>query len=97
MEERFCPNCGSRHVEPDTENSAEVYFSGGNPNKWRCRDCEYVGLMPEGDPEEQGQEIQFDRDAEPERVDTGFGIGYLKYIVYVALPALAVYVIYLML
>lgn len=97
---RFCPNCGSTWVEPDTSNRAEVAYSGGNPNKWQCNECGYTGLMPEGDPEqdfdEDGEEdIEFEPDEEYPREDTGFGRGYLKYLVYILLPAIALYIIYL--
>lgn len=92
---RFCPNCGSDWVEPDTSNRAEVYFSGGNPNKWKCRNCNYTGLMPEGDPEdnssEHENEIEFSPDQNVEKLDTGFGIAYAKYILYIVIPALLIY------
>lgn len=99
---RFCPNCGSTWVEPDTSNRAEVFFSGGNPNKWQCNDCDYTGLMPEGDPEqdfekssEEADSIQFEPDEEYPREDTGFGKGYLKYLIYISLPVLTAYFIYI--
>ncbi len=99
---RFCPNCGSTWVEPDTSNRAEVYFSGGNPNKWRCNDCGYIGLMPEGDPDhdfnsesEISEDIQFEPEEEYPREDTEFGTAYLKYILYILLPLILVYIIYL--
>lgn len=98
-ETRFCPNCGSTWVEPDTSNRAEVYFSGGNPNKWQCNECGYTGLMPEGDPEQDfdtsSEEIEFDPDEEYSREDTGFGKGYLKYLIYISLPTLLAYFIYI--
>ena len=102
-EKRFCPNCGSTWVEPDTSNRAEVYFSGGNPNKWQCNNCNYTGLMPEGDPEQdfeskrssQNEEIKFEPEEEYPREDIDFGIGYLKYVLYVSLPAIMIYVLYL--
>lgn len=98
---KFCPNCGSTNVEPDTSNRAEIFFSGGMPNKWRCNDCKYVGLMPEGDPDEDFDEnfeenVEFGGSGEIERVDTGFGRGYLKYLIYVSLPVLLVYLFYLL-
>lgn len=103
-EKHFCPNCGSTWVEPDTSNRAEVYFSGGNPNKWQCNDCGYTGLMPEGDPdqnfreessENNREEISFEPNEEYTREDTEFGIGYLKYLIYITLPLLTFYIIYL--
>lgn len=95
---RFCPNCGSTWVEPDTSNRAEVAYSGGNPNKWKCNDCEYTGLMPIGDPEEDfdtAETLEFDPGKEYPREDTGFGIGYAKYLIYIVLPAIILYVFYL--
>lgn len=103
QKKRFCPNCGSTWVEPDTSNRAEVYFSGGNPNKWQCNNCDYTGLMPEGDPDQDFNEeskrdeedIEFEPEEEYPREDTEFGIGYLKYILYISLPLLLFYAVYL--
>ena len=101
---RFCPNCGSRWVEPDTSNRAEVYLSGGNPNKWQCNDCGYTGLMPEGDPENSfeenenfsnDKELEFEPEEKYPRNDTGFGKAYLKYILYISLPATLLYIFYI--
>ncbi|PSG99563.1 MAG: hypothetical protein BRC28_03875 [Nanohaloarchaea archaeon SW_4_43_9] len=110
---RFCPNCGSTDVEPDTSNQAEISFSGGNPNKWKCNECGYTGLMPEGNPEEgfnleqdfEGEEaedqestekgIEFEPDEEYPREYTGFGRGYLKFILYIFIPLTLIYLIYL--
>lgn len=94
--ERFCPNCGSTWVEPDTSNRAEVAYSGGDPNQWMCNECGYTGLMPEGDPEEDfdgdGEpDIEFEPNEDIERVDTGFGRGYLRYILYITIPILLLY------
>lgn len=98
---RFCPNCGSTRVEPDTSNRAEVYFSGGNPNKWQCNNCGYTGLMPEGDPEqdfsETEEDIEFQPNKEYPREDIDFGVGYLKYLLYISLPFLIIYILYLLL
>lgn len=95
MEKRFCPDCGSDRVEPDTENSAEIYFSGGNLNKWRCRECGYVGIMPEGDPEEPGAELEFEDESSGKKVDVDFGIGYMKFVLYIVLPLAILYILYL--
>lgn len=98
-EKRFCPNCGSTWVEPDTENRAETAFTGGNPNMWHCRECDYTGIMPEGDPD-----ADYDNDGEPDiefanksvhpRLDTGFGQTYRKYLIYVFLLLTAFYISY---
>lgn len=90
---KFCPQCGSTNVEPDTTNSAEIAFSGGNPNHWRCNECDYTGIMPEGDPEEDfdkesADDITFDLEDDYQRVDLHFGKGYLKYLIYITLPLL---------
>jgi rubredoxin len=96
---RFCPNCGSINVEPDTTNSAEIAFTGGNPNHWRCNECDYTGMMPEGDPEEDFDEentedITFEPEENYQRVDMHFGRGYLKYLIYIGLPLfLAIFVL----
>ncbi|PSG98868.1 MAG: hypothetical protein BRC29_01945 [Nanohaloarchaea archaeon SW_7_43_1] len=108
---KFCPNCGSTDVEPDTSNRAEIYFSGGNPNKWKCNECGYTGLMPEGDPEkdfnleqnfegEEDQEsvekgIKFEPNENYPREYTGFGKGYLKFVLYIFIPSTIIYLIYL--
>lgn len=92
-QKRFCPNCGSDWVEPDTSNRAEVAFSGGDPNKWQCRECGYKGLMPEGDPEEECEDgrIEFEKNEEVSRIDFGFGMGYARYLAYVLIPAMIIY------
>jgi ribosomal protein S27AE len=103
QQKRFCPNCGSTWVEPDTSNRAEVYFSGGNPNKWQCNNCDYTGLMPEGDPkvdlskedsENSEEDIKFEPEEEYPRKDIGFGIGYLKYLIFILFPALTLFIAY---
>lgn len=104
-DKRFCPNCGSTWVEPDTSNRAEVYFSGGNPNKWQCNNCDFIGLMPEGDPNQDfnedsdsgGKKLKFEPEEEYPREDTKFGVGYLKYLVYITFPALIIYASYVLL
>jgi ribosomal protein S27AE len=98
-QKRFCPNCGSEWVEPSTSNRAEQFFSGGNPNRWQCNDCDYTGLMPvkedsEKDNGESG-EIGFEPGKEYGREYTGFGPAYIKYILYVTLPLMAIYYLYL--
>jgi hypothetical protein len=74
MQHRFCPNCGSRNVEPDTRRTnvlGELMF---NPDKWLCNECSYTGLMPEGEPDKE-----FDYEPmEQSKIDTDAGKGYLK-------------------
>lgn len=101
---RFCPQCGSTWVEPDTSNRAEIAFTGGNPNKWSCNECGYTGIMPEGDPEDDFEpdsgekpEPEFDSDDIYPREDLSFGKGYFNYILYVTgliAIALAAYFLY---
>lgn len=104
---RFCPNCGSTSVEPDSSNRAEIAFTGGNPNKWSCRECGYTGMMPEHSPsdneaehqpeevnKDQEPKIEFEPEEEYPREDLGFGKGYLKYILYISLPATIIYLVY---
>lgn len=70
---------------------------GGNSNSWKCNNCDYVGVMPEGDPEEldeEAEEIDFEPDEEYPREDTGFGRAYLSYLVYITIPLLSIYVLY---
>ncbi len=93
---RFCPNCGSTWVEPDTSNRAYASI-GGNTNTWQCNDCNYTGVMPEGDPEELDEEqekIEFEPDEEYPREDTGFGTAYLRYLIYIVLPVITIYILY---
>lgn len=100
MEERFCPNCGSTWVEPDTSNRAYVVYGGGG-NKWKCNDCDFVGWMPEGNPEEDFDEdmadkIKFEPDEKYPREDLDFGRGYLKWLIYIAIPLTALYILFLL-
>lgn len=94
---RFCPNCGSTWVEPDTSNRAYVAWGGGNTNSWKCNSCNYTGIMPEGEPEdfeEETENVEFKPDEEYPREDTGFGKAYLLYLFYVMIPILGIYVLY---
>ena len=96
---RFCPDCGSRDVGPDTRRTnllGEMIF---NQNKWMCNNCGYTGLMPEGDPDQEyeDEELEFQEEDETESrdmVDTDAGKGYLKYVMYVSVPASILYVLY---
>ncbi|MFB6144623.1 MAG: hypothetical protein ABEJ98_04905 [Candidatus Nanohaloarchaea archaeon] len=93
---RFCPNCGSDWVEPDTSNRAEQFFSGGDPNRWQCNECGYTGMMPEGKPEEAEEDgATFEENKNVPQEYTGFGTAYLKYIVYAAAPVMLLYYLYL--
>jgi len=97
MEKRkFCPNCGSDWVEPDTSNKAEIAFSGGDPNTWQCNECGYTGIMPEGDPDEENQEeeIEFQHSEDVSRFSYGFGRAYAKYLIYILIPAMIIYALF---
>ncbi len=97
-EKRFCPNCGSENVEPDTSNAAYVAEAGGNPNTWSCNECGYTGMMPEGEPEDiEAEEIDFEPDEEYPQFDIGFGRAYLRYLLYIAIPVLGLYLLYIIL
>ena len=96
QQKRFCPNCGSEWVEPSTSNRAEQFFTGGNPNRWQCNDCSYTGIMPIKDEEiEKQEELDFEPGERYSREYTGFGPAYIKYLIYVTLPLLTLYYIYL--
>ena len=83
FETRFCPNCGSRKVEPDTRHTnvlGEMIF---NPDKWYCRECDYTGLMPTDEDTEEGdlpeeEEIRFEP-SKNEKIDTDAGKAYTKF------------------
>ena len=77
-EARFCPNCGSRKVEPDTRHTnvlGEMIF---NPDKWYCRECDYTGLMPTDEETEEKEEIDFEP-SENRKIDTDAGKAYTKF------------------
>ncbi|MFB6116584.1 MAG: hypothetical protein ABEK10_03670 [Candidatus Nanosalina sp.] len=95
--QRFCPNCGSENVEPDTRRTnvlGEMIF---DQNKWVCNDCGYTGIMPSGDPEQdfdKDEEIEFEN-ADEEGIDTDAGKGYLKYELYILIPLTVLYLLIL--
>lgn len=98
--QRFCPNCGSTHVEFDTDHTNVIGEIIANQNQWLCNECGYRGLMPSGDPEEfkeeleeEDEEIEFDP-VEQETVDTAFGKAYFKYFVYISLPVTVLYILF---
>lgn len=94
-EARFCPNCGSLDVEPDRRHTNVLGDMVFNQDKWFCNECSYTGLMPSGDPEnfdENSEEIEFEP-KEQETVDTDAGQGYFKYLLYIALPAILIYIL----
>ena len=96
MDERFCPNCGSVHVEPDTSNGWAMATFGGNPNQWMCRDCDYTGFMPAGDPDKdfsEDEEIEFEPGEEYNRVDVE---ATPKFLIYFAATILILTVLYLL-
>lgn len=95
MEQRFCPNCGSTNVEPDQRKTNMLGEMIANPDKWVCNECNYTGLMPVGSPEDYEEDIQnieFDEIEQP-AIDTSFGIGYTKYVIYISIPLTVLYII----
>jgi len=75
---RFCPNCSSRKVEPDTRHTnvlGEMIF---NPDKWYCRECDYTGLMPTDEEIEEKEEIEFEPQKN-KKIDTDTGKAYTKF------------------
>lgn len=90
-ENRFCPNCGSSDVEPETENIA--YVDMGNFNDWRCNDCDYTGLMPEGEPDE---ELESKSSENYPRFNTNYAKAELKLFLYIGLPLIILYIFYLL-
>jgi ribosomal protein S27AE len=85
---RFCPNCGSTDVEPDSSHTNQLGEIIANPDKWICNQCDYRGLMPKGDPEEY-QESPNEMDFEPrkqQKIDTDLGKGEFNFFIYFSLP-----------
>ena len=90
-EKKFCPNCGSSQVEPETENVA--YIDMGNFNDWRCENCDYTGPMPEG---ESKQDIEFDSSDEYSHFNTNYAVAELKVFLYIGLPLTLLYIFYIL-
>ena len=65
---RFCPNCGSIDVRPDTTVSRAL-GGLGDSSGWECNQCGYSGVVPRGDPEE------FD---DKDSIEFGENTGYRK-------------------
>jgi hypothetical protein len=99
MDKKFCPNCGSTHVEPDTSNQWATAVFGGNPNMWKCRECDYSGIMPSGNPEEEFEEgsddIDFEPDEEYNRVDLEATPKFIFWWIVFSVSLGAVYAVYL--
>jgi len=88
---RFCPNCGSSNVEPDFRRTNVLGDMMFNQNKWVCNECDYAGIMPSGEPDEDTEFEQIDQ----ETVDKSAGRAYFDYIVYILIPLTLLYIIYL--
>ncbi len=95
---RFCPNCGSEHVEPDTSHSnmlGEMIF---NQNKWVCNNCGYSGLVPEREPEDESSgDLEFEEVEQDRSIDASGGTAYFEYFFYILLPLTLGYLLYLIL
>ena len=91
QEKRFCPNCGSLDVEPETENVA--YIDMGNFDDWRCNDCDYAGKMPEG---ENPDEISLENSSQNySRFNTHYARKELKILLYTGIPLIIMYLTYI--
>lgn len=93
---RFCPDCGSENVEPDfrrTNVLGEMIF---NQNKWICNECNYTGIMPSGEPDEDTEFEEKMRTEKNQPIDGSAGIAYFKYLLYILVPLTALYVTYLL-
>ncbi|MBC5793133.1 MAG: hypothetical protein H8Z69_03795 [Nanohaloarchaea archaeon] len=96
--QRFCPNCGSTDVGPDMRKTNLLGEAVFNQNKWLCNECGYTGIMPEGDPEdESSQEMDFEPPEDYPQQDFDAGRAYFKYFIYISIPALIIYFLYLQL
>jgi ribosomal protein S27AE len=96
MKQRFCPNCGSIQVEPDNRHTNVLGEFIFNQDKWLCRECGYTGLMPEtAGKTNEFENIEFDPVEQEEKIDTDAGRGMAKYYIYILIPALILYYIYL--
>ena len=95
--QRFCPNCGSEDVEPDTSHSnvlGEMIF---NQNKWVCNECGYSGLVPEGEPEAETEDLEFEAIEQDRSIDSSGGSAYFEYVIYILVPLTLGYMLYLIL
>ena len=96
---RFCPNCGSTHVEFDTSHTNQLGDFIANLDKWNCNECDYRGHMPMGSPENQEeafQEIEFEP-VEQEKIDTDLGEGEMSILIYITIPVTALTILYYLL
>ena len=94
--QRFCPNCGSTHVEFDTDHTNQLGEMIANLNKWKCNECDYKGPMPVRDPEteeEQMDDIEFEP-VEQETIDTDWGKAEVKVLMYITIPVTVLTVLY---
>ena len=90
---RFCPNCGSRNVEPDFRHTNVLGEMIADQNKWVCGECDYSGWMPAGEKEnDAGEEIEFEQEEQP-KIDTDFGTAYFRYFIYISAPFLAGFIL----
>ena len=91
MDQRFCPNCGSVKVEPDTRHTNVLGEIIADQNKWYCRECDYAGWMPAGEKED---DMEFEQ-VEQKPIDTDLGRAYTKYLLYVLIPSIVIATVYL--
>lgn len=94
--QRFCPNCGSTHVEFDTDHTNQLGEMIANLNKWKCNECSYKGPMPVKDPDaekEQMEEIEFEP-VEQKTIDTDWGKAEIKVLIYITIPVTVLTALY---
>lgn len=78
-------------MEPDFRRTNVLGDMMFNQNKWVCNECDYAGLMPSGEPDD---DTEFE-EKEQETVDRSAGSAYFKYFKYVFFPATVLYILYL--
>ncbi|QGA80781.1 hypothetical protein [Candidatus Nanohalobium constans] len=92
---RFCPNCGSTKVEPDSSRTNMIGGIISKSDQWLCRECEYRGMIPKSAPEkikENSGEIKFENTSNSE-IEASTSRAYFRYFLYVGLPLSLVYLI----
>ena len=85
-----CPKCGSDNVSFEKE---AAYVATGLSNQYKeCNNCGYHGLIFPEAPRSQVTEKPKDikEVKKVELVQTSFGKGYFKYLLYIAVPILII-------
>ena len=81
---RFCPNCASTDVRPDTTVSRGL-GGIGDSSGLECNECGYTGVMPSGSQEDYDDEdsIEFEENNEYRRGFEGRDLGLGKLLLFV--------------